>query len=438
MKVLFILNRSFNYSFAIKACILFLLCMTSIGCNQSGKEANMRSNLSAEEILGNPDYQAISFGGYRQKSRDIQPSIEELKEDLKLIYALGIRIIRTYNTKLAHASNVIKAINELKSENEDFEMYVMVGAWISCKGAFTEAPDHNFEDEEENKGEIQRAVALANEFPDIVKVIAVGNEAMVKWATSYFVQPGVILKWVNYLQDLKKSGSLPENLWITSSDNFASWGGGDAEYHVEDLNDLIKAVDFISLHTYPMHDTHYNPSFWGVDSSESNLPKLDKIEKAMLRSRDYAVNQYNNTKSYMESLGVSKPMHIGETGWASYSNGYYGNKGSKATDEYKSALYYQLIREWTDKNNISCFYFEAFDEPWKDSRNPGGSENHFGLFTVDGHAKYALWNAVEEGIFEGLGRNGSQVKKTFNGDLDSLLNSVAEPPIMPYDPNKKD
>ncbi len=57
-------------------------------------------------------------------------------------------------------------------------------------------------------------------------MIAVGNEAMVKWATAYYVQPSVILKWVNHLQDLKKKGELPKDLWITSSDNFASWGGG--------------------------------------------------------------------------------------------------------------------------------------------------------------------------------------------------------------------
>ena len=39
-------------------------------------------------------------------------------------------------------------------------------------------------------------------------------------------------------------------------------------------------------------------------------------------------------------------------------------------------------------SNMSCFYFEAFDEPWKDAHNKGGSENYFGLFTVDGKAKY--------------------------------------------------
>jgi exo-beta-1,3-glucanase (GH17 family) len=43
-------------------------------------------------------------------------------------------------------------------------------------------------------------------------------------------------------------------------------------------------------------------------------------------------------------------------------------RGSKATDEYKEGLYYQLLREWTNNAGISCFYFEAFDEQWKDAK----------------------------------------------------------------------
>ena len=72
----------------------------------------------------------------------------------------------------------------------------------------------------------------------------------------------------------------------------------------------------------------------------------------------------------MKSLGINKPIHIGETGWATLSNEFYGNSGSKATDEYKSAMYYKLMREWSNKEGMSLFYFEAFDEQWKDSANP--------------------------------------------------------------------
>ena len=367
--------------------ILILLVFLVISCknkqsNTKNPNQQIQNEVTAKDILGNSNYLAISYGGYRKKSRDFQPTIEELKEDMKILHAMNIRILRTYNVRLAHTSNILKAIRELKNEDANFEMYMMVGAWIDCKNAWTDQPLNHHEESEFNASEIDRAVALAQEFPDIVKVIAVGNEAMVKWAASYFVQPAVILKWVNHLQDLKKKGDLSKDLWITSSDNFASWGGGDPQYHVEDLTKLIKAVDYLSVHTYPMHDTHYNPIFWGVFGDETELSSLKRIDIAMNRAKTYAVSQSDSVASYIKSLGINKPIHIGETGWASFSNGYYGSKGSKATDEYKEAIFYNHIREWTNEANMSCFYFEAFDEPWKDAQNSGGSENHFGLFTV--------------------------------------------------------
>jgi exo-beta-1,3-glucanase (GH17 family) len=402
-----------------------------MSCNKNHKtDQTMPHNnkISAQQILGNPDYLAISYGGYRKKSRDSQPTIKELKDDMKILSAMGIKILRTYNVQLKHAPNLLKAISELKIENPNFEMYVMLGAWIDCLNAWTDQePNHDIESPN-NAGEIERAVALVNQYPDIVKVIAVGNEAMVKWATAYYVQPGVILKWVNHLQDLKKSKKLPKDLWITSSDNFASWGGGGSEYHVEDLEKLIHAVDYISMHTYPMHDTHYNPIFWGVKESEYDLSKKDKINIMMQRARDYAISQYDSVVSYTKSLGVNKPIHIGETGWASYSNELFGYEGTAASDEFKQALYYKSMRDWTNKAGISCFYFEAFNEQWKDAHNPDGSENHFGLFTIKGKAKYPLWDLVDKGVFKGLSRNGNPIIKTYGGDLKKLMEDVAVPP----------
>ncbi len=405
--------------------LIFSMAMTLL---TSCASIPMAADKTAAEILGNPDYPAISFGAYRDKTRDIQPTISQLKEDLLILSALGVKLLRTYNVQYNEASNLLEAIRQLKQDNPKYEMYVMLGAWIDCKNAWTALPpDHELESEH-NAAEIARAVALAKRYPDVVKIIAVGNEAMVKWAALYYVQPGVILKWVEHLQDLKKQGELPKTLWITSSDNFASWGGGGPEYHVEDLNKLIKAVDFISMHTYPMHDTHYNPEFWGVRENEAGLPDLEKTHAAMLRARDYAINQYKSVVKYMKSLGVNKPVHIGETGWTTSCNGHYGDKGSRAVDEYKSALYYRHMREWTTNAQIACFYFEAFDEPWKDAANPGGSENHFGLFTVDAQAKYALWDLVDSGTFDGLMRDGKPITKTYNGDKEAMMKTVKVPP----------
>lgn len=403
-----------------------------LSCNDGTKGPQTATQTSpekvtAQDILGNPDFMAISYGGYRKGTRDVQPRVSEIKEDLRMMHAMGIRILRTYNVQLDHAPNVLKAISELKTDDPSFTMYVMLGAWIDCLDAWTAEPHHEAESPE-NAGEIARAVALAQQYPDIVKILAVGNEAMVKWAGAYYVQPDVILKWVNHLQGLKQNGSLDADLWITSSDNFASWGGGDALYHVAALNELITAVDYLSVHTYPMHDTHYNPDFWGVFGHENEQPKLDQIDAAMQRAQQYAQAQVDSVKKYVKSIGLDKPIHIGETGWATASNGFYGATGSRATDEYKEGFYYRLMRDYTRKEGMACFYFEAFDEIWKDAQNPEGSENHFGLFTIDGKAKYALWELVDQGVFNDLGRDGKPVSKTYNGDKAALVKEVQSPP----------
>lgn len=410
-----------------------IFCTASLlltGCAVENGRLADSVNKTASEILGNHEYTAISYSGYRGISRDIQPTIPELKEDMRILSAMGIRIVRTYNVYLDAVPNLLKAIRELKDENPDFEMYVMLGAWIDAKHAWTDHPERiRDEDHPRNPGEIDRAATLANKYPDIVKIIAVGNEAMVHWQEEYYVEPGIILKWVNNLQERKKIGELPKDLWITSSDNFASWGGGGSEYHVEDLNKLITAVDFISMHTYPMHDTHYNPEFWGILEDEKDLSDREQIEAAMLRSLDYAVSQYQSVVKYMRSIGEEKPVHIGETGWATVSNGYYGPEGSRATDEYKMGRYYDLIREWSEKEKVSVFYFEAFDEKWKDAENQLGSENHFGLINLKSEAKYPLWKFVDNGVFNGLTRDGKPITKTFNGNIENLMKTVALPPV---------
>ena len=401
---------------------LFLLA----SCSQSG---DLSMDKSAKEFIGNPDYPAISYGGYREKSREQQPTINEIKEDLLIMHAQGFRVFRTYDLHHPFAENTLKAIREIKQADSDFEMYVMLGAWIQCKDAFTENPIHEEEDFEGNKFEITEAVRLAQEYPDIVKIIAVGNEAMVHWAWSYHVPPKFVLKWVKYLQELKASGDLNDDLWVTSSDNFASWGGGSDDYHNDDLDELIRSVDFVSMHTYAFHDTHYNPSFWNLDAELANTDKQDIIKQAMKRAIEYELNQFDSVKEYVHKIDPSKEVHIGETGWSSVASDLYGYGGTEAADEYKLGLYYQMISDVCYSMSITCFYFSAFNEPWKDSTNENGSENHFGLFTVDGKAKYPLWEQVDNGVFDNLTRGGNPIVKTYNGNFEALLNDSNIPPI---------
>ena len=50
------------------------------------------------EIFGNPDYRAISYGGYRGKTREEGPTVEQLTDDIRILNAMGVKLLRTYNT----------------------------------------------------------------------------------------------------------------------------------------------------------------------------------------------------------------------------------------------------------------------------------------------------------------------------------------------------
>ena len=79
---------------------LSILLFGLVSCDKTTKPLKSKSSKSptASEILGNPNYPAFSYGGYSGKSRDITPTHEEITEDLKILAAMGVKVLRTYNT----------------------------------------------------------------------------------------------------------------------------------------------------------------------------------------------------------------------------------------------------------------------------------------------------------------------------------------------------
>ncbi|WP_239671041.1 hypothetical protein [Vibrio variabilis] len=146
---------------------------------------------TGQPLLGNPQYQAISYGAWRSDTRasgDLVPSVSDHVEDMKILNAMGIKVVRTYNTQgfigtdgKSNTENLLEAIRQLKDEaaadGNSFEMYVMLGVWIDANNAWTGEPIDSSVDSPNNALELAKAKELALAYPDIVKVIAVGNEA---------------------------------------------------------------------------------------------------------------------------------------------------------------------------------------------------------------------------------------------------------------------
>jgi exo-beta-1,3-glucanase (GH17 family) len=413
-------------------CLVLTTCFgASFTSAESISESTCYDNYqldNGELLLGNNKYPAVSYSGDRTVTRSMEnsPSVEHIREDLKILSAMGTKLIRTYNTaEFPQSARILQVIREMKQADPDFEMYVMLGAWINCQGAFTPNVDHRQEDVEWNKTEVDKAIELANAYPDIVKIIAVGNEAMVTWQ-AHFVPPSVILKWVKYLKQARADGRMPPKTLITTSENWAALGGEES-YHNDDLFELLRQIDFVSLHTYAFHGTHYDKSLaWGVLPSEGTLPVSEQAKRSIGRAIENQKSQFNAVREFLMAHDIHKAVHIGETGWATLDNSLYGPDGTRAGDEYLSKLFYDAVKEWTTTDKLTCFYFEAFDEPWK-SNGTAGSEGHFGLFTVDGQAKFPVWKLVDAGVFKGLTRGGKPIAKTHAGDQAAVLEKLKLP-----------
>ncbi|MEQ8837445.1 MAG: glycosyl hydrolase family 17 protein, partial [Lacipirellulaceae bacterium] len=63
--------------------------------------------------------------------------------------------------------------------------------------------------------------------------------------------------------------------------------------------------------------------------------------------------------------------------------------------EKEQAIYYQQFKDWTQKEKVCTFFFEAFDEPWKGGPHPNEVEKHWGLFKVDRQPKEAMKSFVK-------------------------------------------
>jgi len=295
-----------------------------------------------------PSGNAICYSGYRRgQSPDtrIFPSLDEITEDLRLL-ARHWSLLRLYDCS-PHAERVLAVI-----QAERLPFRVMLGAYLGaemnnfgCPWGATLSEAELEASRAENEAEVERLCALALRYPDLVFSVAVGNEATVSW-TDHFVP---VPRMIELVRRVKARVRQP----VTFCENYVPWQ--------TTLRDLVPEVDFISLHTYPV---------W----------EYKQIHEAIHYTRD-------NYES-VARLYPGKPVVITEAGWATSSNG----RGIPAehSSEALQAVYYGDLMAWTRAEGILTFVFEAFDEPWKGSRDPLEPEKHWGLFTVDRRPKQVM------------------------------------------------
>jgi exo-beta-1,3-glucanase (GH17 family) len=288
-----------------------------------------------------PYTSAICYSGFRDgQSPDhgTFPSYEEIKEDLKLLEPHW-KSLRLYDCD-QHAETVLEVIRK-----EGFAFDVMLGAYIIAEVSNPECPWGGVYDEatlirnkELNRERIQKLIRLANDCPEIISSVSIGNEAGVSW-TDHMVPESSLLEYAETVQAGVKQP-------VTFCENYVPWLGK--------LKPLGDVLDFISIHTYPV---------WEFKSLEEAL--------------DYTKqNYYRVAEAY-----PGKQIVITEAGWTTKSNGR-GIEPHQVNESIQRAYIKQLM-DWTREEEIVTFVFEAFDEGWKGSDHPLEPEKHWGLFYAD-------------------------------------------------------
>lgn len=299
------------------------------------------------EQFGLAPARAICYSGFRdgQQPGGVYPSYSEVKEDL-LILQQHWKYLRLYDSD-QHAEIVLEVI-----EKEKMGFKVMLGAFIEaemnnfgCPWGGTYAEEKLQENKALNLRKIHRMIELANRYPDIIFSLSVGNEACVDW-TDHYVP---VSKMIEYTQLVKQSCKQP----VTFCENYVPW--------LNKLKPLAAIVDFISIHTYPVWEYRH-----------------------IHESIAYTQENYDA----VAGLYPGKPVVITEAGWATNSNG----RGihPENVNEENQKVYYEDLMQWSEKNNVLSFFFEAFDENWKGSPDPNEPEKHWGLFFADRKPKMAM------------------------------------------------
>ncbi|NNF50679.1 MAG: glycosyl hydrolase [Woeseiaceae bacterium] len=295
---------------------------------------------------------AMSYSGFREGQHPDRgagannPSQEEILEDLQILVDHDFNLIRMYDSK----ENTVTTL-ELIREHE-LPVKVLLGIWLDAEFSNHEGCpwlDEPIPDEElaanavKNGEEIEQAIELANEYDDIVVAINVGNEALVEWNDHMVPLERVI----EYVRHVKAATTQP----VTVADNYEWW--------IADGAPLAEVVDFLGVHTY---------AAWEDKTIDEGL--------------SYTIENIEGVHAALPD----KPIAILEAGWATTAEEFPGE-----ASEENQARYYRELLDWATAANVSVFFFEAFDEPWKgDPDNEDGAEKHWGIFFVDRTPKLVM------------------------------------------------
>jgi exo-beta-1,3-glucanase (GH17 family) len=239
----------------------------------------------------------------------------QIEADLRVLQSVT-SCVRTYGLS--------QGLDQVPSVVRQLGMRLKLGIWLS-------------RDEGQNQVELDRGLALAKAYQDVVDLLVVGNEVLLR---RELTAPQLAL----VLRKAKAQSSVP----VSYADVWEFWQRNDS---------LAKDVDVVTVHILP---------YW-----EDNPVALSA-----------AVAHVQSIATQMQQHFAPKPVWVGETGWPAE-----GRQRAAALPSVlgQSQFVHELAAD-SARMSVGFNLIEAFDQPWKRSFE-GAMGGYWGLFDKHGQAR---------------------------------------------------
>src|SRR5450830_863214 len=272
--------------------------------------------------------QCVSYSPYYGKDQTpfiVSTHISKIQIDADLkVLSERFNCVRIYS--------VSQGLDYVPEAAAKLGLHVYLGAWIGRLAI-------------DNEKELSLAIKVANEYPDTVKALIVGNEVLLRKEQT---EAGLAA----LIDQAKAQTKVP----VTYADVWEFW--------LKHPN-LEKSVDFVTVHILP---------YWEDDPQP--------IEHAI-----------NHASIVMDKLhaSFSKPILIGETGWPSAGR----QRETSTPSLINEARYLREFLQTAQDKGWQYNMIEAVDQPWK--RNLEGTVGgYWGLYDTNLQPKFDFSSDLSE------------------------------------------
>ncbi len=290
-------------------------------------------------LFGSGKLDCVSYAPFRNGQDPLTPGLiigeDQIAEDFRQLAGVA-NCVRTYSTG--------NGLDKAPALAQAAGLKLLLGIWIGTQPL-------------QNAEQIETAVALANQYPDVVGAIMVGSEVLLRREMTVPALAGIV-------RSVKARVSVP----VTYADVWDVWLS---------LRELAGAVDFVTIHILPYWDDL-------PISAQGAAAHVDAIRRRAIAGFP------------------GKEILVGETGWPSMGRMREGALPSRTNQ----ARVFSEILALSRQQNFRVNWIEAYDQPWK-RQWEGTVGGHWGLFDADQRAlKYPAGGVIRDYPFWKLQMGG--------------------------------